>query len=821
MNTIRRSVLSLVTLLAVCLSGLAATPAMADGFIIIHHPHPGPPPWPIPRPEPRPWPHPIQPRVYQFAPLSVEYHKVNITIKDQVAVTEVDQVFHNPNNVQLEGEYVFPLPKGAEIDKFSMDINGKQQEAELLDADKAREIYTSIVRSMKDPALMEYADRGMFKVRIFPIEANGKKQIKIKYTQVLKSDSNLVGYTYPLSTEKFSSTPIKEVGIKCTIESKDPIKTVYSPSHKVEVNRKGEKQAVIGWEVKNAKPDTDFQVFFSTQPENKGEIGVNLLAFNDGDPGNKEGGHFMMFISPGNVADKQVAKKDIVFVLDTSGSMAGDKMEQAKKAIKFCIANLNDGDRFEVVRFATEAEPLFDVLTEANKANRDKATNWVDGLKPLGGTAIEEALTRATKIVTKSTEAGRPSMIIFLTDGRPTIGNTDEKQIVDAVKKEIGDKSVRIFSFGIGTDINTHLLDKITDHTKAASQYVLPTEDIEVKVSSFFTKINYPVLSNVELMVSGDVKVSKMYPSPMPDVFRGDQLIVMGRYTGKADAAPGSSTDAAIQLEGVVNGEKKTFTYEVSFPSKATDNTFVPRLWATRRVGFLLDQIRLSTVDPEVKDEITRLAKQYGIVTPYTSYLILEDEAQRPNRPRLSHGGGGGDPRLDAEMRRQRRAEAGEAFDRFKREEGGEQGVGAAKAADSLKTANNAGDVAEADAAARGGIVRSAPASTPGAPPSVFGGKDDRSLATTGAAAGVESTTTGIHVSRFVAGRTFYFNGTAWVDGLVQDKKTADAKTVKVKFGSDDYFKLLAKHKEAGAWFALGQSVIVLLDGTVYEVTAE
>ncbi len=783
--------------------------ALADGFIVIH-PHPDiiiiPPRPPHPPFPPRPW-QPPPPRVYPFAPLSVEYHKVDITIKDQVAVTEVDQVFYNPNNARLEGDYIFPLPKGAEIDKFSMDVNGKQQEAELLDADKAREIYTSIVRQAKDPALMEYADRGMFKVRIFPIEPNSKKQVKIKYTQVLKADAGLVGYTYPLNTEKFSSTLIKEVGIKCTIDSQHPIKTVYSPSHKVEISRKGANQAVVGWEVKNAKPDTDFSLFFSSQPEKKGDIAVNVLAYNDG---SADGGAFMMFISPGQVADKAIAKKDVVFVLDTSGSMAGEKMEQARRALKFCINNLNDGDRFEVVRFSTEAEELFGELKKADVANRGKALEFAENLKAIGGTAIEEALLKAAKIVTKDGKKDRPTMVIFLTDGRPTIGSTDENQITGELKKAVGDSTVRVFCFGIGTDINTHLLDKITEQTKAASTYVLPNEDIEVKVSSFFTKISHPVLANVELKVKGDVQIKAVYPNPLADVFRGDQLVVLGRYTVSKDKAKDKTVDAAIQLEGVVDGKKQTFTYEASFPTKATDNGFVPRLWATRRVGYLLEQIRLHGSNAELKDEVTKLAKQYGIVTPYTSYLILEDEARQQHAPRLSSvvpaPGGAGAPLADAELRNQ----LGQAADRFRAEKGGAEGVGAAKSTEALKKADGAFSVEEADKDARRGIAASAPAGKPG----IFGGR------TGGAGEGKEEVTEGvnIHVTQFVAGRTFYFNGTVWVDSQVSEKSTADAKRVKVKFGSDEYFALLAKHKDLGAVFALGNQITVLIDGAVVEI---
>ncbi len=786
------------SLLVILLLAFFALPALGDGFIIV--PRPPHPPHPIPIPPVEPpigrWPRPVPPpRVYPFAPMRLEQHHVTITIKDQIAVTEVDQVFHNPNNVQLEGEYIFPLPRGAQIDKFSMDINGKLQDAELLDADKARQIYTNIVRSMKDPALMEFADRGLFKVRIFPIEPNGRKQVKVRYTQVLKNDSGLVGYTYPLSTEKFSAAPIPSVAIKCAIETKQPIKTVYSPSHKVEVNRKGDTQAVIGWETKNDKPDTDFQVFFSTQPPAQGEIGVNLLAYRD----DRDDGHFMLFISPGNVADTRIARKDIVFVLDTSGSMAGEKLEQARRAMKFCIANLNDGDRFEIIRFSTEAEPLFEGLREADKEHRAKAATFIESLRPIGGTAIEDALKAAVKTARADKKDDRPAMIIFLTDGRPTIGATDENQLVDLVKKDIGDQTIRIFSFGIGTDINTHLLDRITEHTRAASQYVLPDEDLEVKVSSFFTKINHPVLSGVELKVTGDVRLSKMHPSSLPDVFRGDQLIVMGRYTGKEDD---KSADGAIQLTGTIDGQKKTFTYEATFPGKAVENTFVPRLWATRRVGFLLDQIRLSSPAAEVREEITQLAKQYGIVTPYTSYLILEDEARQPGRPPLSHAAPGV-PRT-ADRNRALREEAGAAFDDFRQKRDGSEAVGGAKAADALKQAQSGQALADADLAARRGI-----ATAPNAKPGVFSGP---------AAGGGGAGGGAIHVTRFVEGRTFYFNGATWIDALSQNPEHADAKRIKIAFGSEDYFKLLAAHKQAGAWFALGTDLIVALDGAVYEI---
>jgi Ca-activated chloride channel family protein len=437
-----------------------APQARADGFIIVDETHwwPGPhPPRHVLPPQPivPPWPpRPIPlPRPYMFAPLEVVYHHVNVKIDGQVATTSVDQEFYNPNPSRLEGTYLFPIPKGAQIDKFTMDIGGRQVQAELLSAEKARRIYEDIVRKAKDPALMEYADRDVFKVRIFPIEPNSKKRVTISYTQILKSDSGLVSYVYPLNTEKFSAKPIKNVSIKVELTSDRPLKSIYSPSHSVEVKRHGSSRATVGFEATDTHPDTDFALYFA--PE-KDELGVNLLAHKT----SGSDGYFLLLVSPGLEAKRQnIVPKDVAFVLDTSGSMAGKKLEQAKKALRFCVENLNDEDRFEIIRFSTEVEPLFEKLVRASESNREKANDFIKDLKPIGGTAIDDALQKALAIKSSS---DRPFVIIFLTDGKPTIGTTDEEQILRNVKRQ-NESRTRIFCFGIGTDLNTHLLDKITE----------------------------------------------------------------------------------------------------------------------------------------------------------------------------------------------------------------------------------------------------------------------------------------------------------------------------------------------------------------------
>ncbi len=403
----------------------------ADGFIIVHD-------------------GPQVPGHFSFAPLEVTYHRVTVDINDQVAITTVDQEFYNPNARQLEGTYIFPLPEGSHIDKFSMDINGKMMDAELLPADKARSMYEEIVRKARDPALLEYIGRDAFKVRIFPIEPNARKHVKISYTQLLKSDSGLTEFVYPLNTEKFSSRPLNDVSIKINLNCQHSLKGVYCPSHNCDIRRDGEHKAVIGYEEHNVRPDTDFKLIFSEDPK---EIGINLLTYRNG----TEDGYFLLMASPGNaVKSDLIQPRDITFVLDTSGSMAGAKMEQARKALTFCLANLNDTDRFEVIRFSTETEPLFEKLVPATKANIGKAMAFVKNLKAIGATAIDEAMKKS---LSYEHDANRPYQIIFLTDGLPTIGETREENIVGNIQK-IG-QNIRIFSFGIGNDVNTHLLDRI------------------------------------------------------------------------------------------------------------------------------------------------------------------------------------------------------------------------------------------------------------------------------------------------------------------------------------------------------------------------
>ncbi|MCL2648980.1 MAG: VIT and VWA domain-containing protein [Phycisphaerales bacterium] len=820
---------------------------------------------------------------FSFAPLEVVYHKVACEIQDQVAITSVDQEFYNPNGGRpLEGEYIFPVPKDTRIDKFAMDIDGKTMEAELLPAEKARQIYEDIVRASRDPALLEYAGQAMFRVRIFPIEPNGRKRVQLKYTQLLKQDNGLLDYHYTLNTEKFSSKPLQNVSMRVNIKTSEPITTVYSPTHEVEVIRHGDLSATAGFEAKNVRPDTDFHLFIGRKAT---AVGISLLTYR---PDEGQDGYFVMMAAPVVSKVAKVMPKDVVFVMDTSGSMSGTKIEQARKALKYCVETLNPQDRFEIVRFSTEAEPFFGGLKEATEENRKKGADFAMEMRAAGGTAIDEAMRKALEARPKKDD-DRLFLIVFMTDGQPTIGEQNPDRILKNVKNASGGAQVRVFSFGVGTDVNTKLLDVMAEETRGYSQYVLPNENLELTMSNFWGKVQDPVLAGLK-MDTGSVTVSKVYPKELPDLFKGDQVVVFGTYTKGAKGA--------VTITGKVGGEVQTFAQDVVFEDK-TDSSreWIARLWATRRVGYLLDEIQRNGESKELKDEVVALARRWGVVTPYTAMLIIEDERRR-NVPVAV--------RSLREMEGDRVAFANAATElhaiRTQEVTGGQSvarsvGNRASMQAKNLEVAQDAAkqssdryrDADEKNRSAAESLAKVDAPMAPSAAPESNMPAMTRRLALGGGMGGggvgvdgsvvsgpgireqpiagkpmelegklnlgrstlsgwqtvrqaqqsqgqiisndkeqvqVAQNTQGYRVvtnyaqqSRVINSRAFFLNGNQWTDSRTQNAKPESH--IKVVFGSTDYFDLLKKHPDAAQYFALGNNVTVELDGKIYDIVEE
>ena len=573
-------------LLAALAALAAAAPALlADGFII---------------PDRRPGGEPVP-------PLSVKYHRVKVEIVDQVARTSIDQVFINHYGRDIEGTYIFPVPEGASVSDFAMFIGNERVKGEILDSREARRIYEDIVRRLRDPGLLEYMGRNLFRARVYPIPANGEKRVQISYTEVLKADNGLVRYLYPLNTERFSRDPIEDVSVSVRIESPVPLVNVYSPSHKVSVRKDAEGRARVGYEEKGVRPDKDFVVYYSLS---KDDVGLSFL--NCAGP---DGGYFMLLAAPRfAAAGERVVAKRLVLVLDSSGSMSGTKIRQAKEAARFIVNHLGRGDEFTLVDFDDGASAFSDRLVPATGENVDRALKFIEAIEDSGGTNINEALLAA---LGRMPGGDRPGYVLFLTDGLPTVGTTETGDILRNVAQANG-RGSRIFVFGVGHDVNTQLLDRISSDNRGTSVYVGENEDLEVALSGFYEKIASPVLADLTVELRG-IETDQVYPRVLPDLFKGSQLVLVGRYRG------GGPVTAV--LTGKSGRETKRFVLE-SRPLDGSDrSSFLARLWATRRIGYLLEEIRLQGSNEELVDEIRRLGLKYGIVTPYTSFLVTEREA--------------------------------------------------------------------------------------------------------------------------------------------------------------------------------------------------
>ncbi|MDP2948377.1 MAG: VIT domain-containing protein, partial [Chloroflexota bacterium] len=552
-------------------------------------------------------PEPIEPTppdrvVYPFLP--IKYHRVEVEIDDQVAQVKVDQAFLNESDRPLEATYIFPLPEDAAISDFALYVEGERLEGRILDKEKARAIYEEIVRHRRDPALLEYVGRNTFQAQVFPIPPHGERRIQIAYTQVLAQEGGLVHLVYPLNTEKFSPRPLEEVAISVEVSSKSPIKAVYSPSHDVAISRQDERHVSVSYEANDVTPSTDFELFYSLSPD---DFGLNLVTYRQGD----DDGFFLLLAAPkADFAQREVVAKDVMLVVDVSGSMAGEKLEQAQEAANFILDHLNPDDRFNILAFSTNVDLYAETLQGAGRA--DDARSFVRRLAASGGTNINEALLTALAAL----PGERPELLIFLTDGLPTVGVTEAGQIVANVQ-EAAAPTVRLFAFGLGDDVNTILLDSIAQDNRGVSDYVRPGQDIAEAVSAFYEKVSTPVLADISLDF-GAIDVSDIYPQPLPDLFVGSQLVMVGRYRDE-----GSET---LRLSGTVNGRTQSFSYPGQvFPSRSTEMDFLPRLWATRKIGYLLNQVRLHGSERELIDEIVELSLRYGVMTPYTSFLVEED----------------------------------------------------------------------------------------------------------------------------------------------------------------------------------------------------
>jgi len=545
--------------------------------------------------------------------LRLTENNVQVMITDRVAEVTAEFVYENTSGIDLEGTFLFPLPDEAAVNNFSLFVNGEEITAELLDRDRARRIYEDIVRRQKDPALLEFADRQLLQARIYPITPRDGAKVRLYYTHPVPAEFGTAEFVYPLSIEKLEANAGCRIEVNVTVKSTTPLKTVYSPTHTVDLEQDGETSAYITCIPATAgQRAADFHLLMMTADD---KVTANFLTCRDAHGVQ----YFMGMISPGMPDDEEILPKDVVFCLDRSGSMEGEKIEQARAALKFCLNRLNTDDRFGLVVFNSDVEIFHKGLLAADSENRNAAVEFFQRALAGGGTFIDGALKTSLEMFEANS---RPRYLVFLTDGLPTVGTRNAEEILaHAAIKNVHE--ARVFTWGVGYDLNAGLLNDLAQQGRGHASYVEPGQDLEVELSHFFERLNRPVLADCKLEISG-VKITEIYPPELPDMFAGSEVIVVGRYEG------GSPVTA--MLSGRQGETYKQFVFATNFSPEEGRYQFLPKLWAGRRIGYLLEDMRRNGENREVIDEVVALSKQYGIITPYTSFLVA------PEQPALSNG---------------------------------------------------------------------------------------------------------------------------------------------------------------------------------------
>jgi Ca-activated chloride channel family protein len=529
-------------------------------------------------------------------------------------------------------------------------------------------------------------------------------------------------------------------------------------------------------------------------------VGASVLSYK---PRSGEDGYFMLLVSPEikSSQDKPLPKT-VVFVVDRSGSMSGKKIEQAKGALRFVLNNLREGDLFNVVAYDNSVESFAPELQRFDDSSRKAALGFVEGLYAGGSTNIDGALQAA---LAQLQDDSRPNYIVFLTDGLPTVGERNEAKIAD-IARQRNKVRARVFTFGVGYDVNSRLLDNLARVCFGQSHYVRPNEDIEVHVSQLYARIGAPVMTNVKLVFDREDfpaerggLVNRMYPREVHDLFAGDQLVLVGRYK--------KGGLAKVTISGSVGGSARELHFPVTLVDQSHDETlaFAEKLWAMRRVGEIIDQIDVHGKNQELVDELVMLSKQHGILTPYTAFLADENSSWQ-------------------ELAEQRRR-AGVALDSLHEAEG-LSGFVQRDLKLQLQKSNRAAAPSAAggyggggfgvDASGRGGLGGlGAPdnfdaARTRFATPSAPQAGGMPALRTLADDAPVEVTNV-----KQVGAKTFYRRGERWVDSALTE--TLEKSLKKVERFSREYFQLLNRFgKDMAKYAATDEEIVIVLDGQAY-----
>lgn len=542
--------------------------------------------------------------------LEIKEQNVHVTINNGIAVTEVDQVFLNTENRIVEALYTFPVPKGASVSNFSMWIGGQEMIGEVVEKQRARQIYDSYKQQKRDPGLLEQVDYKRFEMRIFPIPAGAEQRVKLTYYQELDTDHDWTTYVYPLATVARPGLDQKTKGhfaVTVDVKSEVPITAIESPSHKdrIVVAKHSENYWRASLETPAGSLEQDVVVACHCE---RPTTGVNVISSKtEGQPG-----VLQLSLTVGKELEEVNKGMDYVFVLDVSGSMAFDgKLPLSRTSLRSFIDSLGPEDKFEVITFNITPNTLFNETRAANEDNLKQAITFLESQKALGGTVLRPAIDTAYRYQNPD----RTLNVVVLSDGMTE--QKDQAELVQLIQKR--PPGSRVFCVGVGNEVNRPLLTQLAEQAGGLAAFISQGDDFSRQAQAFRRKLMRPAISNLKIAFEGG-EVYDVEPQKLPNLYHGSPLRVYGRY----DKA--GSTN--VTITGDVQGQPFSQSLKLELPARDDTNPEIERMWAWKRVDQLLASARERGNVDSVRTEVVKLCEEFSITSEYASFIVLENDGE-------------------------------------------------------------------------------------------------------------------------------------------------------------------------------------------------
>jgi len=596
-------------------------------------------------------------------PLKIRIHQVNVILQDRYAITTVEQVFYNPHDRDLEAFYSFPVPNKGAVAEFTYWIDGHPVVGEVLEKQQARQIYAEEKAAGREAGIAEQDHYKTFDIRVWPVRAGQVVRVKLVYLQPTFEDTGIGRYVYPLEEGGVDEQKLnfwtaneqvdEQFSFNWQLRSAYPVEAVRVPNHadaQVTQLSQGEWQVklhntaiLMGSSSQATQPvgtqltanpavsqlaaeantaaftlDKDIIVYWRLAANLPGS--VDLIAYK---PDAQQRGTFMLVVTPGDDLQPITEGRDWIFVLDISGSMSS-KYTTLADGIERALGQMHPTDRFYIVLFNNKSHSMTNGFVPATPDNVRNYAQQVAQIRPNEGTNLYAGLKRGLN----SLAADRTAAIVLVTDGVANVGETQQKKFLALLDQY----DVRLFTFILGNSANRPLLEVLTKASNGFALNISNSDDIVGQLLLATSKVNHQALHGVKLKIDG-VRVSDLTPDRIGSLYRGQQLVMLGRYR--------AGGQARVRLTGKRSGQHKVYTTTFHFPEVATDNPELERLWAYAKIRDIMDEMADFGEEADLKQAVIDLGIEYGLVTDYTAMVVMREQIfaqrgiERRNQQRL------------------------------------------------------------------------------------------------------------------------------------------------------------------------------------------